>query len=168
MTGWMIGMIERHVGVRLEYLRHIAATSPRLFYRFLKIFSFANCRRAASAEVVHTAALAATIADDCGECVQIGINMARRDNVPKETIQAVLDGRRDALPENLRIVYDFATASLAGSGPSESLREEIRKRHGEPALVELAMTLAAARVFPQVKRALGYAVSCSTRRPSVG
>ena len=41
------------------------------------------------------------------------------------------------------------------------MRERVRERYGEEGLVELALGIAAARVFPVVKRALGYATSCA-------
>lgn len=37
----------------------------------------------------------------------------------------------------------------------------LRERYGEEGLVELALAIASARVFPVTKRALGYALSCS-------
>jgi hypothetical protein len=41
------------------------------------------------------------------------------------------------------------------------LRESLRARLGEEALIELSFAIAAARVFPTVKRGLGYATSCA-------
>jgi alkylhydroperoxidase family enzyme len=165
ITSALTAGIEKFVGIKLPYLRHIGATSPRLFYRFLKIFSFANCAKKASKEAIHTAAMVATRAEDCGECVQIGVNIAKRDGLSPELLRALVDGERNALPPHLQRVFDFAKACLTPEGPSEESRQALRRELGEAAVIELAMTIAAARVFPLVKRALGYSVSCSLHRP---
>ena len=67
----------------------------------------------------------------------------------------------DALPEDLADVYHFTAAVVRATGDEESLRQRIRYRYGEDGLVELALAIASARVFPITKRALGYAKSCA-------
>jgi alkylhydroperoxidase family enzyme len=107
------------------------------------------------------ARLVATRDEDCGTCVQIEVNLAKKDGVSLAVIQAVLDSRPDDLPEELSDVYHFAEEVVTATGGEAPYRERIRRRYGEEALVELAMTMAACRVFPITKRALGYAQSCS-------
>ena len=51
--------------------------------------------------------------------------------------------------------------SVVTSAEDPELREALRARYGEAGLVELALGIAAARVFPTVKRALGHAQACS-------
>lgn len=41
------------------------------------------------------------------------------------------------------------------------MRALLNSRYGEEGLVELALGIAAARVFPVTKRAFGYATSCA-------
>jgi hypothetical protein len=94
--------------------------------------------------------------------VQIAVNQAKKAGVPADTIRAVLDGRLDDLPEDLRDAYRFADAVVRASGDEGPFRERIRQRYGDEGLIELALAIASCRVFPTVKRALGYAVSCST------
>jgi len=43
---------------------------------------------------------------------------------------------------------------------SEDLRRQLVAEIGEDALVDLALTIAGVRVYPTIKRALGYATSC--------
>ena len=50
---------------------------------------------------------------------------------------------------------------VEASEEEEPLRQRILERYGEEALVELALGIAAARMFPVTKRALGYATSCA-------
>jgi hypothetical protein len=50
---------------------------------------------------------------------------------------------------------------VEASGNEEELRQRIRQRYGNEGLVEMALGIAAARVFPVTKRALGFATSCA-------
>jgi alkylhydroperoxidase family enzyme len=105
--------------------------------------------------------MVATQDEDCGTCVQIEVNLARKDGVPGNAIRAVLNNRPEDLTPELAEVYTFTKAVVEGSGEEEELRERIRERYGEEGLVELALGIAAARVFPVTKRALGFATSCA-------
>lgn len=42
----------------------------------------------------------------------------------------------------------------------DTLREKLRARYGNRALIELSFAIASARIPPTVKRVLGYAKSC--------
>jgi hypothetical protein len=93
--------------------------------------------------------------------VQIAVNQVRKAGVPAEVLQAVLDCRLDDLPEELRDAYRFAEAVATQSGAEDEWREGIRRRYGDEGLIEMALAIASCRAFPTIKRALGYAVSCS-------
>lgn len=161
VIGGRLNSIERQLGVSIDYVRFILKTSLRLFFKFAKIFSFAQCRKRLPADAFHVASIVAARHEDCGTCLQIAVNMATQEKTPLDVVQAVLDRRADDLPEDLAEVYHFTEAVVCHSGAEEPLRETIRQRWGDEALIELAMGIAASRVFPTVKRALGYAVSCS-------
>lgn len=152
---------EKYLGVSLDYLRHMLRVSLRAFLKFSRIFSLAGYRRTLPVAPAHVARLVAALDEDCGECVQIGVNVARKEGVPAEVVQAVLDGRPESLPESLADVYHFTEAVVRGDGDEGPYRERIRSVFGEEGLVELAMAIATAKVFPITKRALGYATACS-------
>lgn len=156
-----IAAAERDLGVPADYMRHILRVSLRAFFKFVKIMPLAQYRRRLPSEPFHVARLVATRDEDCGTCVQIEVNLAKKDRVPPGVIQAVLAARPDELSPELADVYRFAEAVVTASGTEDEFRERIRQRYGEEALVELAMTIAVCRVFPITKRALGYAKSCS-------
>lgn len=157
---------EKRLGVPLDYLRHILRVSLTAFFKFSKIFSLAAYRRTLPAAPGHVARLVAVLDEDCGDCVQIAVNLAKKDGVPVDVIQAVLDGRPDSLPESLADVYRFTEAVVRGDGDEGPFRDRIRSVFGDEGLIELAMAIATAKVFPVTKRALGYATSCS--RVAVG
>lgn len=63
-------------------------------------------------------------------------------------------------------MYRYAQ-SVARAEDDEAARAMLRGRYGEEALIDLALGVASARVFPTVKRALGYATSYSLVRLDV-
>ena len=147
-------------GVSVDYLRHVARTSLPAFFKFSLFMPLAAHRRKLPADAYHVARLVATRHEDCGTCVQIEVNLARQAGVPADLLRAVLAGRVGELSPELADVYHFAGAVAAARDDAE-LRACLRARYGEEAFVELALAIAAARIFPTTKRALGYATSCA-------
>lgn len=152
---------ERSLGESLDYVRHILRTSLPAFFKFALFTPLSQHRHKLPPTPYRVARILATQDEDCGTCVQIEVNLARRDGVPPEVIHAVLKGSLEDLTRELADVYRFAKAVVEASGEEETLRQRIRERYGEEGLVELALGIAAARVFPVTKRALGYATSCA-------
>ena len=147
-------------GVSLEYLRHVARTSLPAFLKFALFTPLAGHRKKLPPDAYHLARVVAVQHEDCGTCVQIEVNLARKDGVAPELLRAALKGRLDELPPDLADVCRFAR-TVSEQGDDVELRERLRARYGDEGLVELALGIAAARVFPTTKRALGYATSCS-------
>jgi alkylhydroperoxidase family enzyme len=156
-----IASAEKNFGVPLDYCRFIVRVSLRAFFKFAKFLAVDEYRRVLPPGPCYVARIVATRHEDCGTCVQIAVNQARKAGVPAELLRAVLDGNLDALPEELRDAYHFAEAVLTVNGHEDTLRERIRLRYGDEGLIEMALAIATCRVFPTIKRALGYAVSCS-------
>jgi alkylhydroperoxidase family enzyme len=152
---------ERRLGGSLDYVRHILDTSFGAFLRFTWVLPLNEYRRALPADAYFVARLAATRDADCGTCLQIEANLARRAGVPADVVRAAVDGRPDALPRPLQDVHRLAEAVVRATYDEDGLREELRARFGERGLVELALAIASCRVFPVVKRTLGYAKSCA-------
>jgi alkylhydroperoxidase family enzyme len=158
---------ERYVGVPMAYARVILRTSIAALIKYALIMPMANHRQRLPPDELFTARLVATRREDCGTCVQIVVNLARKAGVPADLIQAVLAGAVATLPERVQDVYRFTEIVVEGNDDAAELRERIRRRHGDEGLVDLALAIAAARVFPTTKRVLGYAVSCSKVRIEV-
>ena len=165
MLNWLIGKrldaAEKELGVPVDYLRHMFRVSRPAFFKFLKILPLAQYRRKLPVELWHAAQIVATRHEDCGTCMQIAVNQARKNGVAPKLIRALVEGRTDDLPPEVADACRFTEAVVTASGSEDELRERIRQRHGEEALVELALAIAVSRVFPTTKRALGYATSCS-------
>jgi len=61
-------------------------------------------------------------------------------------------------------VYRFTEAVVKASGVEAPYQERIIGRYGQEVFVERPSAIAAARLLPIIKRALGYAMSCSLSR----
>ena len=152
---------ERKLGESLDYMRHMARVSLGSFFTFAALPVAAWTNRNVPADAYYTALIAATKYEDCGPCVQTVVNLAREAGVPAETVRAILERRLAAHDPDLDEVYRFATAVAENSGREEELREALRARYGEAGLVELSLAIVRGRVYPTLKRGLGYATSCS-------
>jgi alkylhydroperoxidase family enzyme len=156
-----LAVAEKELGVPLEYCRYIIRVSLRASFKFAKFLAVDEYRRVLPPGPCYVARIVAVRDEDCGTCVQIAVNQARKAGVPDEQLQSVLDGSPDRLPEELTEAYRFAEAVVTRNGQEDAWREHIRLRYGDEGLIEMALAIASCRVFPITKRALGYAVSCS-------
>ena len=151
---------ERKLGESVDYVRHIVRTSLSAFLRFAKIFSIATYRKALPIDAKRVAEIVASRDEDCGTCVQIGINLAKADGVSVDVLTAVVDREPDKLSPQLRDVVLFTEAVVTSSSAVDELRVKVEGHYGAAGLVELSLAIATSRFFPIVKRSLGYATSC--------
>jgi alkylhydroperoxidase family enzyme len=156
-----IAPAEQEWGVSLDYCRFIVRVSLRAAFKFAKLLAVDEYRRVLPPGPCYVARIVAVRDEGCGTCLQIVVSQAKKAGVPPEMLRAVLDGKLDDLPEELREAYRFAEAVVTANGEEDALRERIRLRDGDEGLIEMALDIASCRAFPTIKRALGYAVSCS-------
>jgi alkylhydroperoxidase family enzyme len=151
---------ERALGVSVEYIRHILRASLPAFLKFSLFIPLARHQHALPPAPYHIARLVATHEADCGTCVQAEVNLARQAGVAPAVLEAVLQHRLTDLEPEIADIYRFTRAVVLATGEEEELRPHLSARYGEAGMVELALGIAAARVYPTTKRALGYATSC--------
>lgn len=163
MNRWLLGRLlfwgEKNLGVGMDYAWHLRDVAPSRLWRFAMIKTVEGPRQVTSAGVYHAAGLAAAMAEDCGPCVQIHVNLALKDRVAPDILRNLVAGNLDRVPHDIATAFRYGDAVAKGVMADE-LREEIRKAWGERGLIELAFTIAAARFYPAVKRGMGYAHSC--------
>jgi alkylhydroperoxidase family enzyme len=160
----VIAAAEVSFGESLDYLRFTLNASVGAFFKFVRLTGVSRYRAALPLGPFHVVRIAAARHEDCGPCVQTTVNIAKKDGIPPAVLRAVVDGRPDALPEELSDIYCFVTKVMERTYDEGDLREKIRARYGrrgDAALSEIALVLSSARAFPVTKRVLGYATSCS-------
>lgn len=156
-----IARVEATWGYDASYMRHMLAASPGSFLKFGFVSQMVD-RKAAPAEALAAAGLVGTLAEDCGPCTQISVDMAAAGGARPQVLRAILAGDEAAMGEDAALVWRFARASLGRDmAAADPLRDEIVRRWGDRGLVAISLALTAGRMYPTVKYALGYGKACS-------
>lgn len=151
---------EKFLGVPADETRYILRHSVKALLAYGSLQKISRYHGPLSANVYYTAKVAAYRQEDCGSCLQITVNLARKEGVSAELLRDLVAGRKEMLPEPLREVYQFAEEQ-ANRVDNPELRERLRQRYGDHGLIALALAITSAGTFPTLKRALGFATSCS-------
>src|SRR5262245_27637682 len=93
-----IAAAERELGVPLDYCRYMIRVSLRASLRFAKFLAVDEYRRVLPPVPLYVARIVAVRDEDCGTCVQIAVNQAKKAGVPADVLRAVLNGELDGLP----------------------------------------------------------------------
>ena len=155
-----IDQFEAHYDYNCDYMRDMAKSSPQGFQTFVDFLPMGRYEKSLSKEALWTARLAAMKIEDCGACVQLNIKMALESGVAKEVVkETVLYPEK--LNEELKLVFDFAQAVASGSDELGELQRKVSETYNEEERTELALAIAATKIYPTLKRSLGYFKSCS-------
>ena len=152
---------ERAWNYDASYMRFMLRASVGSFLKFGFVTGLVD-RKAAPGEALAAAGIVGTLAEDCGPCTQIGVDMSAAGGVDPQVLRAILSGDEAAMGETASLAYRFAKASLARDmEAADPLRDEIVRRWGEQGLTAIALALTTARMYPTLKYALGYGKACS-------
>jgi hypothetical protein len=156
-----IDRFERDWSYDASYMREILNLSPWAMIQFGMITALGR-RREAPGAALAAAGLVGTMAEDCGPCTQISVDMAAKAGVEPEILRGILAGDETAMGPDAALAYRFAKASLARDlETSAGLRDEVVGRWGDKGLAALGLTLMTARMYPTLKYALGHGAACS-------
>jgi hypothetical protein len=164
MRSWiarrMLRATSKRYGYDTSYLEMMLKVSPSAFLKFASVAKAAGHREVVPVEASFAAKLVGALAEDCGPCSQLVVDMALEAGMPEDQIEAVL--RRDLRAMNSATVlgFRFADAVARRSADDEEHRDVVRARWGEKGVIDLTMALQMGRMFPMVKSALGYAKEC--------
>lgn len=158
---------ESTIGVPLDYQRDMAAAFPGSALRLHEIARLIRENQSVPEPVALMAALGATMAEDCGDCVQIYVNLALKAGIDKAIVKAALDNHLGDLPIDLKLGFCFGRTVAENDPMLLEKGAALEARFGRKALVDLALVIALARFYPTVKRALGHSRSCAEARVAV-
>lgn len=169
MLGWIVkrrlGAFARSFDYDTSYMSEMYDASPRAFWKFSKVATLSQHRENVPKEAWYAAKIVATLAEDCGPCAQLVVDMAARAGVSAPALRAIVNQDERAMPPEAALGYSFAKAVLARDlAESDRLRAQVEARWGRRAVVTLALAIASSRVFPAVKYALGHGRACSMVR----
>jgi hypothetical protein len=158
---------ESTIGVPLDYQRDMAEASPGSALRLQEIGRLVRENQSVPEPVAMMAALGATTAEDCGDCVQIYVNLALRAGIDKAMVKAALEHRYSDLPTDLKLGFCFGRVVSENDPMLLEKGQALEARFGRKALVDLALVVALARFYPTVKRALGHSRTCAEAKVTV-
>ena len=168
MLNWLIRRRIRGFGRRYDYdvsyMNELLETDRGAFLKFAQVAELAQRHGDVPMAGWFAAKLAATLAEDCGPCTQLVAKMADEAGVPAPVVRAIIEGNEDAMNEDARLGWRFSRATLAHDAEADRWRDEIAARWGAAAVVHLALGIAASRMFPTIKYAMGHGRSCQRIR----
>jgi len=155
----------QHYSYDATYLQTMLREAPNAFFKLAPLMKASSHREVIPVDANFAAKITGAMAEDCGPCTQLTVDMALEQGMAKAQIEAVL--RRDlrAMNQETRLGFQFADAIVHRSADDETVRDAVRARWGEKGVIELSMALQVGRIFPMLKLALGFAKEC--RRVSV-
>jgi hypothetical protein len=156
-----IAAFERTWDYDASCVRELIDTDPRAMMAFGKVQGLSRYRKDVPPAAYCAAALTAVMAEDCGPCTQLGIDMAQRDGINPAILRAIVAHDYVAMPEEVALAARFTEASLRHGPEADDLREEVLHRWGKRGLISLAFAMLSARMFPTLKYALGHGKACT-------
>ncbi|WJR81091.1 hypothetical protein [Bradyrhizobium sp. NP1] len=162
----MLRAFSKRYGYDTGYVEAVLRDSPAAFFKFAPVMKAANHREVVPAEASFAAKIAGAMAEDCGPCTQLAVDMALEAGVAKDQIEAVLRRDTRAMTEATVLAFRFADAIIRRRPNDDEYRDAVRAQWGDKGVIDLTMALQIGRLFPMIKLALGYAKEC--RRVSVG
>lgn len=144
-----------------SYMEEMLEASPQSYEVFENFLPMAGFSNKASLEAINTVRITAIINEDCGSCAQLYVDLAIQAGTNKEIIQDIVYNQGKSLPSDLKALYDFTLAVSNGQTISEDVYENMNTLYGKEVLCEIALAIAATKVFPTIKRVLNHVQSCS-------
>lgn len=165
MLKWLLrrqtAAFERTWNYDASYLREIIDADPRAMMAFGKAQGLSRYRKDVPLAAYCAAGLIAVMAEDCGPCTQLGIDMAQREGVNPAILRAIVARDYAAMPEDVALAARFTEASLSHAPEADDLREEVLLRWGKRGLISLAFAMLSGRMYPTLKYALGHGIACT-------
>ena len=152
-------------GGEADFINAIAAAPAKTLERYKHFLPLAGHRGNVPAGIHHAARIGAVLVEDCGPCAITAAKGALVDGVDRDTLNLLLAGTPPEGP--LTAAFNFGRAVSANAPEANELGDAIAAEHGEEARLELAINVAAVRVFPAMKRGLGLGKSCAIHPPKL-
>jgi hypothetical protein len=164
MIGWIlrrqIAAFERTWNYDASYMHEVLGADPGALWAFSKVMGMARYRKDVPLAAYYAAGITGTMAEDCGPCTQLTVDMAARSGVDAATLKAIVSGNISAMPDDAALAVRFTRAILRHAPEADALREEVVRRWGKRALISLGFAITASRIFPTLKYALGHGQAC--------
>lgn len=144
-----------------SYMTHVTDTSTSAGLRLFLVPYANQFRGPKAAKDVWSGAFLASILDgDCGPCAQLTIDMAVEAGVRPDQLALCIEGHPEKAGD-VGLGFRFSRAAIAGAPELDDLRVEIEQRFGAAAVTAASFAASSGRMYPVLKRGLGFASACS-------
>lgn len=143
-----------------RYMETMLDNAPRAFFKYNSVVGLSRYRNVVPVDASFAAKLVGVLAEDCGPCTQLSVELAREAGMPDDQIEAVLTGTPARMTATTQVGYYFARAIVDRSGDEGDRRDAVREKWGEKGVIELTLACQIVRIFPLVKIGLGHAKAC--------
>lgn len=139
-----------------DYMSHMLEEAEDSLYRFNHLNDIASYRKVLPAEAHATGKMMGMLHEDCGPCTQLTIQMAEEAGVAADQLEAVVLHRTADMSEDVLLVFTFALALTRQTAGLADARDAVRAKWGEAGVIEATLATQAGRLYPMVKRGLGF------------
>ncbi|GAB59442.1 hypothetical protein [Rheinheimera nanhaiensis] len=160
----MLLNLQKRYQYDVRYQQHILHTDLSAYIKFCGFQSMAAHQADVPPAALYAARIRAILAEDCGPCSQLVVDMALESGVPASLVQAIVERQLQLLPAQIALVMQFTEQVLTHQQQADALRQQICRLWGDKGLISLAFAISSYRVYPTLKYALGYGKSCSRIR----
>lgn len=143
----------------VSYLEELLRSSQQAFEAFMTSSSLLKERRVLPMEASFVAKIASIQGEDCGSCTQLNVRMAVRAGMDQDLLHTLLE-RPDELPPLLKDIREHALCLAVRETPDLERVARLREAYGADGLAEIALSFIESRLYPTMKRALGFDGAC--------
>jgi hypothetical protein len=161
-----ISAFEREWNYDASYIRELIDVDPRAVLAFGKVQTISAYRKDVPPAAYFAAGIIAVMAEDCGPCTQLAIDMAQKQAIDPAVLRAIVTRDITSMPYEAALAMRFAEATLNYAPEADDLREEVVRKFGKRGLITLSFAILSARMYPTLKYALGHDRACT--RLSIG
>jgi hypothetical protein len=122
----LIHGFERMFGYDASYMHDVADISTGAAFKLALLQGMAQHRDGASKEAWYAAKLAGVLAEDCGPCSQLCVDMAVKDGVAPSKLAALVRGDVDQAGAGAALGYRYGIAVATNTQNIHTLVEEVR------------------------------------------
>lgn len=158
----MLEGFQSHYGYDVNYMKEMLTENPKAFETFESFLPMASFVDKTPNDVISVAKLTSIKNEDCGACLQLYVDMAVEAGVDKKIVQDVVFNEGKNLPRKLKTVYDFTLCVSNKQSIEDNLYNKMNELYSKSIMVEIALAIAATKIFPTVKRVLNEFQTCSS------
>ncbi len=144
----------------VSYLHELLDASTPAFVKFALFQPMSRHREDVPATTWFAAKLAATMSEDCGPCSQLIVDMAIHAGMEPAIVAALARKDLTSAGADASLGFRYGQAVAANAPEADVVVAQALAKYGRRGVASLAMAVAAARVYPALKRGLGHGAAC--------